>query len=50
MYTKKEITEILKQEIVWHENNKDKTNMPEDWKYGFIQGLKQAVKVIKLAK
>lgn len=45
--TKKEVIEMLKQEIEWCKNNPEKINMPEDWKEGFISGLKQAVKLVK---
>jgi len=37
---KKQIKEIIKQEIDWHIQNKDEVNMPEDWIKGFIDGLK----------
>jgi hypothetical protein len=44
-FDKKQIKEIIKQEINWHTQNKDKTNMPDDWINGFISGLKQINKV-----
>lgn len=43
--TKKEVLELYKKEIEWCEKNPD--NMPEEWRAGFVQGLKQAVKLLK---
>lgn len=48
--TKKQITELIKKEIDWCRKNPDKTNMSEDWRKGFIQGLKQAITLVKLAR
>ena len=44
-FNKKQIKDIVSQEIEWHKNNKDKATMPEDWVEGFIAGLKQIKKV-----
>jgi hypothetical protein len=44
--TKKEIIEILKREVDWHK--KTERTMPDDWCDGFIDGLEQAIKVIKI--
>lgn len=49
-FTKKQIKEIIQQEIEWHTKNKDKANMPEDWIKGFIQGLKQIKEVFNKIK
>lgn len=43
--TKKEIIEVLKQEIEWHK--KAERTMPDDWCDGFIDGIKHAIKIIK---
>ena len=42
---KKQIIGILQQEIDWHNNNRDKVNMPDDWIEGFIAGLKHNKKL-----
>jgi hypothetical protein len=41
---KKKVIELLSKEIEWCRKNPQ--NMPEDWCYGFIQGLLQAQKLI----
>lgn len=46
--TKKEIIEVLNYEIKWCIENKGYIgNMPEDFVKGFIDGLKQAKKLIQ---
>ena len=42
---KKDALEIIRQEIEWCKNNP--FNMPDDYREGFIDGLKQALKLIK---
>ena len=42
---KKDALEIIRQEIEWCKNNSH--NMPEEYREGFIAGLKQALKLIK---
>lgn len=42
---KKEIIEVLEHEIKWCETHPE--NMPEDWRKGFINGLKQAKRLVK---
>lgn len=44
---KKEIYRIIDAEVEWCKNNR---SMPEDWHAGFINGLKQAKRLIKSAK
>lgn len=46
---KKEVYEILDQEIKWCSDEKNRT-MPEGWQWGFIEGLKQAKRLVKLAR
>lgn len=43
---KKEIIEIIKNEIWWCIKNPEKTNMSKTWKKGFIEGLRQAIILI----
>ena len=45
--TKKDMIELLKKEIKWC--NENPKNMPEEWREGFISGLKQAIKMVRLA-
>ena len=47
---KKQIINIIKQEIEWHTKNKNEINMPDDWINGFIGGLKQLKKVFTKIK
>lgn len=42
--TKKDIKNVIKQEIKWCKSHRG--NMPEDWEDGFINGLKQCIKLI----
>lgn len=43
--TKKEIIELIKKDIEWHETAE--RTMPDDWCDGFINGLKQAIRLIR---
>lgn len=43
--TKKEIIQLFIAEIEWHKEHPQ--NMPEDWRQGFIDGMKHAKKLIK---
>lgn len=45
---KKEIIELLKKEIEWCEKH-PKVN-EEEWRIGFIEGLKQAIRLIRKVK
>ena len=49
-FNKKQIKEIVQQEIDWHTKNKDKATMPEDWVIGFIAGLKHLKKLFTRIK
>lgn len=49
-FNKKQILEIIQQEINWHISNKNQANMPEDWVKGFIDGLRQAKTILKAIK
>lgn len=42
---KKQLLKLIKAEIEWCEKNPQ--NMAKDWREGFIEGLKQAVRLIK---
>lgn len=42
---KKEIIGLIKSEIEWCKNNPQ--TMPDEFVYGFIKGLKQAITLIK---
>lgn len=46
---KEEMYEILNKEIDWCKKPENRT-MPEEWSDGFIEGLKQAKRLIKLAR
>lgn len=43
--TKKQIIELIKKEIAWCKSNPE--NMPEEWRMGFYEGLKQAIRIIQ---
>ena len=49
-FNKKQIINIIQQEIDWHKTNRNEINMPDNWVEGFINGLKQIKKVFKLIK
>jgi len=53
-FNKKQIKEIITQEIKWHKDNSryefDKNDMPEDWVKGFIEGLKHLNKLFNKLK
>ncbi|MFH1997812.1 MAG: hypothetical protein ABII94_03935 [Patescibacteria group bacterium] len=49
-FNKKQIKEIVQQEIDWHTKNKEKATMPDDWVAGFIAGLKQIKKIFDKIK
>ncbi len=45
IFNKKQIKDIISQEIEWHKNNTNEINMPDDWISGFIAGLKHLKKL-----
>ena len=47
--TKKQFIQIITREIEWCETPSNRT-MPEDWSKGFVEGLKQSIKLIKKFK
>jgi len=49
-FNKKQIKEIIQQEIDWHTKNKNKATMPEEWVEGFIKGMKQIKKLFASLK
>ena len=49
-FNKKQIKDIISQEIRWHKINKNESTMPEEWIDGFIAGLKHLKKVFTIIK
>ena len=49
-FNKKQIKEIIKQEIDWHTKNRDSATQPDEWVEGFIAGLKQIKKIFDKIK
>jgi hypothetical protein len=43
--TKKQIYDVIKQELDWHEQHRGM--MPEDYERGFLAGLKQVMILVK---
>ena len=51
MMKKKDIYKLLDLEILWCLDDKNRTmTMPEDWYKGFVEGLRQAKRLIKKLK
>jgi len=47
--TKKEIYDLLNAEIEWCRNDQENENMQEDFRLGFIEGLTQAKRLVRVA-
>lgn len=45
---KTELYKLMDKEITWCEDESNRT-MPQDWQKGFIAGLKQAKRLIKVS-